>query len=116
MTRLRTPVAVLIIILLLSTAGCGSARRGEPIVGPIPLTSDTARHGQQIFMKHCQQCHPGGEAGLGPAINNKPLPGFLIRFQVRHGYGAMPAFGEDQIASEDLVALLEYLHALRKHG
>lgn len=115
MRRLRTPVTVLILLLLTMT-GCGSARRGEPIAGPMSLATDTARHGQQLFMKHCQQCHPGGEAGLGPAINNKPLPGFLIRFQIRHGYGAMPAFGEDQIASEDVTALLEYLQALRKHG
>ena len=115
MIRLRVSVTILI-PLLLSTTGCGSARRGEPIAGPISLSTDTARHGQQLFMKNCHQCHPGGEAGLGPALNNKPLPGFLMRFQVRHGYGAMPAFGEDQIASEDLTALLEYLHALRKHG
>lgn len=115
MIRLRVPLTILI-LLLLSTTGCGSARRGEPIAGPISLTTDSARHGQQLFMKHCQQCHPGGEAGLGPAINNKPLPGFLIRFQVRHGYGAMPAFGEDQIAPKDIAALIEYLKALRQHG
>ena len=115
MIRLRASVTILI-LLLLGTTGCGSARRGEPIAGPISLSTDTARHGQQLFMKHCQQCHPGGEAGLGPAINNKPLPRFLIRFQIRHGYGAMPAFAEDQIASEDVTALLEYLHALRQHG
>ena len=115
MIRLRSSVTILI-LLLLCTTGCGSARRGEPIAGPISLSTDSARHGQQLFMKHCHQCHPGGEAGLGPALNNKPLPGFLMRFQIRHGYGAMPAFGEEQIASDDVTALLEYLHALRQHG
>jgi mono/diheme cytochrome c family protein len=29
--------------------------------------------GRQVFMQQCDQCHLGVEAGLGPAINNKPL-------------------------------------------
>ena len=39
-----------------------------------------------------------GEAGLGPEINDKPLPGFLIKFQVRHGMGTMPSFKKDRIS------------------
>lgn len=54
-----------------------------------------------------------GGAGLGPAINNKPLPGWLIRFQVRHGFGAMPAFSEKEISDGELNDVVAYLKALR---
>lgn len=98
---------------LLLIAGC-SARRGEPIVGPLPEPG--IARGQQVFMRECHQCHPGGEAGLGPAINNKPLPGFLVKFQVRTGLGAMPAFSQGEISAEELDHLVDYLKALRNHS
>jgi mono/diheme cytochrome c family protein len=59
---------------------------------------------------------PAGEAGLGPAINNKPLPGFLIRFQVRRGIGAMPAFSPDEISPQELENLVLFLKELRHHS
>ena len=34
--------------------------------------------------------------GTRAALNDKPLPGFLIRLQVRNGLGAMPEFGSDR--------------------
>jgi mono/diheme cytochrome c family protein len=67
-------------------------------------------------MLHCQKCHPGGEAGLGPALNDKPLPVFLMRFQVRKGLGAMPAFPESRISGDELDDLLKYVVAFRRHG
>jgi mono/diheme cytochrome c family protein len=93
--------------------GC-SARRSEPIVGPLRSASQEVTHGEVAFDRHCSHCHPGGERGLAPAINNKPLPGFLIKFQVRRGMGAMPAFSEREIPDEDLDALVKYLKTLRK--
>lgn len=111
-TLLRPPLATLLAALL-SITGCGSARRGEPITPPPPMTAPTLVRGEEIFMKRCHQCHPGGEAGLGPALNNKPLPGWMIRFQVRHGLGAMPAFSEKEIGDRELDDLVAYLKALR---
>lgn len=67
-------------------------------------------------MKKCKQRHPLGDAGLGPAINNKPLPGFMIKSQVRLGAGAMPSFSKEEINGEELDDLVEYLKALRRHG
>lgn len=66
-------------------------------------------------MRNCDQCHPRGEAGLAPALNNKPLPAFLIKFQVRHGLGAMPSFSKDDISDQDLEDIILYLQALRQH-
>jgi mono/diheme cytochrome c family protein len=106
--------AALLLFTALVTA-CGSPRRSEPIAGPLHLTEEAAA-GERVFMRHCHQCHPGGEAGLGPALNDKPLPDFMIRFQVRQGFGAMPAFSKTDLADEDLDALLHYLTALKAHG
>jgi mono/diheme cytochrome c family protein len=74
------------------------------------------KNGQKVFMKQCYACHPGGEAGFAPGLNDKPLPGFLIKFQVRHGLGAMPAFSPDDIGDDDLDHLVQYLKALRRHS
>jgi hypothetical protein len=52
---------------LVAIAGCGTARRGVPIMGPI-AHSDTGMHGKILFMHNCNQCHPGGDAATGPAI------------------------------------------------
>jgi cytochrome c5 len=110
-----SPASWTIAVLALLCVGC-SARRSEPIAGPFPIDLQQIAEGRKLFMVHCHQCHPGGEAGLGPAINNKPVPSFMIRLQVRKGFGAMPAFSEQEVSPEELEALLSYLEALRKHG
>lgn len=96
-------------------AACGSARRGEPIVGPVAL-SDAGARGEKHFMRACHQCHPKGESGLAPAINDKPLPAFLIRFQVRKGLGAMPSFSPHEIDPIALDEIVTYLQELRAAG
>ena len=105
---------MMVLTSAVASAAC-SARRGEPFYGPLPISSPEVANGQQVFMRECHQCHPGGEAGLGPAINNKPLPGFLMAFQVRQGFGAMPAFSENDISSEELDNLIRFLKELRNH-
>jgi mono/diheme cytochrome c family protein len=107
-------VAVLMGHLVLLSA-CGSARRAEPITGRAPIMSGELLEGKKLFMKHCDQCHPRGEAGLAPAINNKPHPAFLIKFQVRQGLGAMPSFSKEDISDEELEKIVSYLQALRNH-
>ena len=92
---------------------CGSALRDEPITAPLPMGDEKVSVGQQVFMQHCYQCHPGGAGGLAPAINDKPLPVWLMKTQVRVGLGAMPGFSEKKISAEQLDALMVYLKALR---
>ena len=58
-------------------------------------------------------CHPGGEGGLGPSLNDKLLPAVAIRTQVRHGLGVMPHFPEKEIPPKELEALVAYMKALR---
>lgn len=108
------PRSLIIALLVVPFALSCSARRSIPIAGPLPHPSEKVLAGELIFMRHCHSCHPGGEGGLGPALNNKPLPGFLIRTQVRQGFGMMPAFEQRVIAGEELDALIAYLKALRR--
>ena len=95
--------------------GCGDARKSEPLEGPIELSPDELR-GQQLFMKRCNECHPQGEAGIGPALNDKPLPDALIEAKVRDKTGQMPNFSDAQITDEDLDKLVAYLAKVRGHG
>jgi mono/diheme cytochrome c family protein len=98
----------------LLTMACRSPRRGEPFTQSTqPLTAEAGR-GSLVFAEHCHECHPGGEGGLGPALNDKPLPRFLLRMQIRRGLGSMPAFGPNRISPEELTDLVEYIVALRR--
>ena len=106
-------------LLLLAFSSCGSARRSEPIRGPLAM-NDQLKRGQLVFMQQCHKCHPGGEAGEGPSINNIPLPGVLLKFRVRSrafflGAGRMPSFKKHEISQAELADLVQYLKALRKH-
>lgn len=102
--------AVLAFALVL--LGCGTPRRGEPLVGVIELDVKEKR-GEQVFMQKCNLCHPGGERGLGPSLNAKPAPGEAIRLQVRKGLGKMPSFNESSIPPPDLDALIAYMIEIR---
>lgn len=101
-------------LLLAAAAGCGTARRGEPVVAEPPSGDAEVARGRVAFDRNCSPCHPGGEGGLGPAINNKPLPGFMIRLQVRRGFGTMPGFPENQLPDEELDAIVAYLRDRRR--
>jgi mono/diheme cytochrome c family protein len=96
-------------------SACGSARRSEPFVGAAALTppNDRIALGERVFDRNCSQCHPGGEAGLGPALNDKPLPQFAMHIQVRNGVGAMPRFSSAEISDAELKAVTSYLAWLR---
>jgi mono/diheme cytochrome c family protein len=105
---------------LLLLSNCGSARRSEPIMGPLAVSSQQLENGRLVFMQNCQKCHPAGEAGEGPSLNNVPAPGGVLRFRVRSrafllGLGRMPSFKEHEISPEQLDDLVVYLKALRKH-
>ena len=51
---------------------------------------------------------------MGPGLNDKPAPGWLMKTQVRTGLGAMPSFPKEVISSEELDDLVAYLMAVRK--
>ncbi|WP_207432278.1 c-type cytochrome [Sabulibacter ruber] len=112
--------AVLGGLFLLVVSSCGSARRSEPIMGPMSFRTQQLENGRVVFMQNCQRCHPLGEAGLGPSLNNIPLPGIALRFRVRSkafflGIGRMPSFKKHEISREQMDELVVYMKALRRH-
>ena len=109
-------VAVLSLAIVCSGAACRSIRRGEPLVGALPAVSPEIERGRILFAQTCYKCHPGGEGGLGPGLNDKCLPGFLMKTQVRLGLGVMPSFAPHRISPNDLNDLMAYVLALRKSG
>lgn len=117
MPKMKLAFAAAGAALLVGLGACGdTARRGVPFLGPMELTDPTLVAGQRLFMRECNQCHPRGEAGVGLALNDKPLPDAVIRTQVRAGFGAMPAFSEAEISEEALDAIIAYLDYLRERG
>lgn len=98
----------------LALCACGKARRDEPITRPLVSDDPRIALGHRVFSQHCNQCHPGGAAGLGPAINDKPLPAGMIKMQVREGLGTMPHFSPQHISDDDLSAVVAYLQARRQ--
>ncbi len=113
-SRHTTALVLIMGAALLLEGGCGSARRGTPVIKPIETADARVKRGEIAFYRACNSCHIGGATGLGPALNDKPLPGFLIRFQVRNGLGAMPAFSKAQLSDAELDAIVAYLQVLRE--
>jgi mono/diheme cytochrome c family protein len=113
--RVAAVVATLLSVSLLSA--CGSARRGEPITGPVAFDAPPLQRGRLVFDRNCYKCHAQGEGAMAAAMNDKPLPKFLMRLQVRTGLiGSMPAFSKEQISDQELDDLLDYIVALRRSG
>lgn len=52
--------------------------------------------------------------GLAPSIINKPLPGFMIKFQVRNGLGAMPSFKKERLSKDELNDVVAYIKERHK--
>ena len=93
---------------------CGTASNDLPPETSVVREDLSLVRGAELFALHCYKCHPGGEAGVGPGIINKPLPRFLMKIQVRHGLGVMPEFPESKLSDSELDQLLDYLKALRE--
>jgi mono/diheme cytochrome c family protein len=104
-------VRLLVGAVLVLGLGC---RHAHEVVQEVVPATPAEKHGERVFMVHCNQCHPGGEGGLGPEFKVKPLPKVLIRAQIRAGLGAMPAFGPEKIPDQDLDALMEYIGAIKR--
>ena len=106
-------VHLLALVACVFLIGCSSVRRGDAIGRPITKASAEVERGRVVYQQQCYRCHPGGEGGLGPSLNDKPLPAFLIRTQIRAGMGVMPGFDEERISPEQMSDLMTYIFALR---
>jgi mono/diheme cytochrome c family protein len=108
-------IGVASIIVCLIIVSCAS-RKSTPITGKeFVAKNERVANGERVFMANCQKCHPGGEGGLGPAINSNPAPQLIKRFQMRHGLGVMPSFKKNEISKKDLRDISKYLKAVKHY-
>jgi len=105
--------AVLVTLCALALSACGPSRRGPAFGTPREFT-EKEQEGRVLFMRHCNQCHPGGSGGLGPSINNKPLPSVAMRIQIRQGVGSMPAFTDEMLGDAQVDAIIAYLNEMQE--
>jgi mono/diheme cytochrome c family protein len=100
--------------LLAASAGCGAKEQSARDVTSYeyPIASTDVERGEAVFVENCSGCHPGGQAGYGPAIAGEPEPVAKVRHIVREGKGRMPSFGSDKIEDADLEALLAYVDSI----
>lgn len=115
--RIRTMVWAAGLAAAVALGAC-SARRSEPVTGVSPearVDTEEEARGRLVFMQWCNQCHPHGQAGLGPALNSIPLPEIAVQAKVRNHLGTMPVFGSDEISDPELDDLFAYLVALRRN-
>ena len=119
--RQRDRLSALLLALVVTSSalacGCGSspARRPNDIPARQLRANPRLAEGQRVFMHFCNQCHVGGAAGLGPSLNDKGLAPLIVKVQVRHGLGAMPAFPKRVISDSQLDDVTRYLHYLHQH-
>lgn len=100
-------------LLLASLTACYPLQHADPIVDPVTLGGTSVQRGELLYNAHCYKCHTDGLGGLGSSLNDKPLPRFAIRLQIRQGLGVMPAFGEQTLTDRQVEDIIDYVIALR---
>ncbi len=104
--------------IFLFFSGC-SARRVHKEWTTSESEDPAIKEGRFVFKQNCQRCHPNGEAGVGPSLNNIHLPGFAIKGRVRSRAfllwtGRMPQFDKHEITKKELNSLVRFMKAMEK--
>jgi mono/diheme cytochrome c family protein len=81
--------------------------------------SPILKEGRLVFKEKCQSCHPNGESGVGPEINNVRVPKIFIKARVRSRAfllytGRMPEFDKHEISKKELNSLVLYVKSLQR--
>ncbi|MBI2863403.1 MAG: cytochrome c [Chloroflexi bacterium] len=81
-------------------------------------STGSATAGKAVFDRNCTSCHPGGNKGVGPALNTADFKQRSpqdsdVETVIRKGKGAlMPAFSTGQVSDSDLKNLVAYIRSL----
>lgn len=73
--------------------------------------------GEQIFIRSCNTCHPGGKQGMGPSLINiskKYSDDAMLKALIRKGKGIMPAQPPNVINDIELTRLVAYIKAFKE--
>ena len=71
--------------------------------------------GEQLFVRSCNTCHPGGKEGMGPRLDNVnqklSTDAALIAF-LRKGKGMMPPQAPESLNDDEMNNLIAYVRNL----
>jgi len=114
---------LLLVLLALFLSGCAIGEEVKHIeeVEKAEQRQVTARSenltGEQVFIRSCNTCHPGGKIGIGPSLETLdtafPDDAKLKAF-IRQGRGNMPGQSKAAINDKELDNLVIYLRTLNK--
>jgi mono/diheme cytochrome c family protein len=107
--------STLIVLCICSCSARRVAREWQTSASEDPAVKE----GRLVFKSKCQRCHPNGEAGVAPPLNNIRLPRFFLKARVRSRAvllwtGRMPAFDKHEISKKELKSLVTFLKAMEK--
>jgi mono/diheme cytochrome c family protein len=113
-------VVVLALPVLLSACSMGEEMRRieeSKQAGLLRAASRTTNlTGEQIFVRSCNTCHPGGKQGMGPRLDKMdidfPADDKLKKFIRKGKGGIMPPQPASSVNDEELNNLVLYLRSL----
>jgi mono/diheme cytochrome c family protein len=94
-----------------------AAAAASPLALAAPAPGGDVAAGQAVFQRSCNPCHPGANAGIGPALHGAAFDqrypdNAAIAAVVRNGRGGMPPFATIALSDADLTNLIAYLRSL----
>jgi cytochrome c2 len=112
-------ITLIVFICSLTYFSSCSSRRVKKDMTSINQLDPQIADGRLVFKNKCQKCHPNGEAGVGPSLNDKKLPSVIVRARIRSRAtflwtGRMPSFDKHEISKMELDALMVYLKHMEK--
>jgi cytochrome c2 len=110
-----------LLLVTLSLSGCAMSEEMRRIEGvklaqrQRELAHSGNLTGEQLFIRSCNTCHPGGKAGMGPSLEsvNQHFPddAALKKF-IRTGKGIMPGQPAATMNEDEVAALILYVRNL----
>jgi mono/diheme cytochrome c family protein len=124
LTKLTTNFAGLGCAAGIALVACGGGGASEPAEGETSSGGDVAAeyqgeigstdvaNGKSVYATYCDDCHPDGDADVGPSLIADPHSAARLRQQIREGSGKMKPFPEKRLSKDDLEAILAYLDSI----
>ena len=108
-------------LIILTLSGCAMSEEVRRIneVKRAQQSRDAARSnnltGEQLFVRTCNTCHPGGKQGMGPSlehVNDDIANDQDLKKLIRTGRGTMPGQPKSVINDTELDLLVQYVRHL----
>ncbi len=114
---LSVVVVALITVVGGPTSGPSTQAASAGRTARLTLVDTPATHGQVLFGRYCDSCHPGAGSGVGSDLRTAqvrrqyPTPD-SIKLLVRAGGFDMPAFPTQMLSDDELTQIASYLESV----